>query len=185
MRVDRRQAVIGGVLTALVLGFAGGVWWPMRQAIQADRRAIQTLETKLSMVDHRRQTMVDLAEEVRRLNAELRGRRRVIAPAGEMPAILRQISLQIERAALRSEGITTGETIDQKHVRALPVELFVGGSASSVLDFVESIESMPRLVQVDRLQIANGDEPRPSKEPTVNAQMRLTAYLQAPEGGGR
>lgn len=185
MRVDRSQAIAGGLTLALLLGFGALVWWPMSRSINADRSAIRSLETRLNMVQDQRESLVELSEQVRSLRAEVAGQRRTIASPDEMPAILREISLRIERAALQGEGITTGEMIEEQRVRALPVELTVGGTAPSVLALVESIETMPRLVQVDRLQINRSDEPGPADDATVHAQMRLTAYLASPEGGGR
>lgn len=183
MRIDRTQAITLGIVAALVVGFAGLVWWPMHRSIEQDRASIRSLESQLATVADRRQMLVNLAEEVRRLERRVSDQQRRIAAADEMPAILREISLRIEGRTLRGDGITTGEVIEQDRIRGLPVELTVGGSSRSVLELVESIERMPRMVQVDRLQIARRGEPGVDARSEVDAHLRLMAYLEAPEEG--
>jgi len=185
MRIDRTQAITLGIVTALVAGFAGLVWWPLHRSIQSDRAAIESLESQLATVADRRQTLADLAETVRRLKQTAKRQSRRIASPDEMPTILREISVRIDGHALRGDGMTTGETIEHERVRGLPVGLTVGGPSRSVLALVESIERMPRMVQVDRLQISRRAGPGPRSEAVVDARMRLMAYLASPEEGQR
>jgi len=185
MKVDRTQAVMLGVILAMVAGFAAMVWWPMHSEARQKRDRIKSLESKLSLIEDRRRALGRLEEEVERLRRRVETQTRTIAPADQMPEILRQISLHIEASGLEGEGITTGEAIDKRHVRALPVELTVGGPGPEVFRLIRSIESMPRLVQVDRLKVGRLEAPGYDDDPTVHAELRLTAYLASQAGGGR
>lgn len=173
MRVNQAKLKFAGILAFAAACFFALLWWPMVSSIKQVQAEIVQAEADLGLTRGRTDGLTQLAQRVDDLRAQAALNNKEIPDSAEMAAVLRQLSLQIERADLAGQGISTFDSEKRDEVIEVPVELTFSGRSPLVFSFVEQIEDMPRLVQVDSLQIAT--DPQDPRQ--VNARVRVRTFF--------
>jgi len=152
MRVDKSQMRFGLIVAGLVVAYAAGLWWPQANAIKKFNGQIAEAEQQLGMTKGRTDGLAELATEVDDLRRMVETNNKEIPEHAELATVLRDISLQIESTNLAGQGISTKPTIEKPDYVALPVDLTFSGSSVSVFRFIDRVESMRRLTQVEGMR---------------------------------
>lgn len=100
-------------------------------------------------------------ELIERLSAELE-RLRALGASGMTPipessdvaSLVRELSMLLESIGLREREITTGAPRELAEASAMPMSVMVRGGFPAIAEAVRRIESLPRLVRVQRLRVS-------------------------------
>jgi len=180
MRVDKSQIRFGLIIAGLVAVYAGGLWWPQTRQIKSLNAKIAQAERDLGMTRGRTDGLSKLAAEVDELRRQIATNNKRIPRHAELATVLREISLQIETMNLTGQGISTRPTIEKPDYVALPVDLTFTGSSVAAMRFIDRMESMPRLTQVESFEIRKD----PDKPDRVQADVKLMTYFSQSENEG-
>ncbi len=179
MRASKSQVRLASIIAIAVAVYAALAWWPLMRDIQRTRQQIATGEKELGITRGRTDGLAQLAHRVDQLRARSAMNNKDIPASAEVAGVLRQLSLEIEAASLTGQGISTRESQKRDEVIELPVELSFAGPSTAVFGFVERIENMPRLIQVDSMQIQRNAD----KGGTVDAAVRLRTFFSPGQEG--
>ena len=174
MRIDRLQLRTGLIILGLVAGFAAAGWWPAQRQKQTLRNRIDVAEQELGIARNRTDGLAKLAEEVQKLRDEVKSSNKEIPEQGEMASMLRELSVQIENENLTGQGINMLAAEAGADYLTLPVELTFSGQSLDAFRFVNRLERMPRLVQVESMTMRR--EPN-SKGDRIKTSMRLNTFF--------
>jgi len=182
MRVDKSQLRFGLIIAGLVAAYAVGLWWPQARRINKLHADIAEAETQLGLTRGRTDGLSQLADQVDDLRRQVETNNKEIPRHAELATVLRDISLQIESMDLTGQGISTQPTIERTDYVALPVDLTFSGSSVSAFRFIDRIESMRRLTQVESMEVRK----MPDQPDQVQAMVKLKTYFSQSENeGGR
>ncbi len=174
MRIDRTQIRTGLIILGLVVVYAAAVWFPSHRRIQTLRGRIASAEQELGIARDRTDGLTRLAEQVHKLRAEVKSSNKQIPEQGEMASMLRELSVQIENENLAGQGINMLAAQAGDDYLTLPVELTFSGKSLDAFRFVNRLEGMPRLVQVESMTMRH--EPN-SGGGRVKTSMRLNTFF--------
>lgn len=179
MPVDKAQLRFALVVVGLVAVYAAGLMWPQVRAFRELNGRIAQAEQELGLTKGRTDGLAILAGEVDALRRAAGENNKEIPNHEELAKVLHDISVQIEAENLTGQGISTQPTVEKQDYVTLPVDLTFRGNSVSVFRFIDRIEAMPRLMQVESVNvIKNADDPS-----TVQAVLRLMTYFRQGEGG--
>lgn len=179
MQLDKRQMRFGLVILGLVVVYVAGLWWPQQRQISATQNQIAEFEQQLGLTKGRTDGLSILAGEVDELRRMIATNNKEIPEHAELATVLREISLQIETMQLTGQGISTRPTVEKDDYVILPVDLTFRGGSTSVFRFINEIESMRRLTQVESIEVIKSiDTPG-----EVQANVKLMTYFSQSEGG--
>ncbi len=165
------------VIAALVL-LTVLAWWPVHQRTGALRGQIGQLEQDLALAENRAGRLTQLKGRVENLTVRLGGESRQVPPYRQLPEVLRELSLQIDNEQLTNQGMSTLNARHDRDYIALPVEMSFAGDGLSAFRFVNRLESMRQLVQIDTLSLKLHEG---REQANVQASLRLNLYF-SPDG---
>ncbi len=180
MPVERAELRLIAALLCVVAVFTVGLWLPNVSRAQELREEILKLEKDLGVSRDRSDDLARLAHDVDRLREKMASTNKVIPEQGELAGFLRELSVQIDQEQLTDQGLSTGSIREGDEYTTLPVELTFSGNSLAVFRFVNRVEEMPRLVQVDRLVVEDGPE-----DGRVQVEMDLNTFFYTTEEGKR
>lgn len=178
MRIDHKQMRMSLIIVGLAVAYVGLLWWPVQNDIGALRAKIAKSEQELGIARDRTDGLAKLAEEVNRLRHEVAGSNKEVPAQSEMAAMLRELSVQIESENLTGQGINMLAAKAGEDYLTQPVELTFSGRSLDAFRFVNRLENMPRLVQVE--SVAMRQEPDSGGQ-RVKASLRLNTFFYTPE----
>jgi len=178
MQLDNRQLRFGLFIAGLVGVYVVGLWWPQQRSISARQSEIAEYEQQLGLTKGRTDGLTQLVGEVDDLRRLIATNNKEIPEHAELANVLREISLQIETMKLTGQGISTRPTVEMDDYVMLPVDLTFKGESTSVFRFIDRIESMRRLTQVESIEVLKSiDTPG-----EVQANVKLNTYFSQSEG---
>lgn len=181
MWIEKDQWLTVGVVLALGALFAFAVWMPARErSAELDRRISQARD-ELGMTAVARDELTRLNNRVVELRQVVQGAQRYVPATDEIAQVVRGIN-----EALRKQGVTEQEMIARPSQRfadysEIPLTVEYQASFPDVFGALQQIESMPRLIRLDRLQLRSFPE-APAQPLEVHMQM-TTFYSRQAEGG--
>jgi Tfp pilus assembly protein PilO len=178
MSTDRKQLLQYAIAVLVVGGIGLGLIMPLWHNTKQTRLEIGQLERDLGIKRGRTDGLSALAMEVDGLRSRIAANNKVIPPRIELAEVLRELSVQIESENLVSQGISTEAAVDGTDYTALPLELTLSGRAPAIFRFVDRIESMPRMIQVNSLDIET-DKPT---DQAVEAKVKLHTFYSGKGG---
>lgn len=178
MRIDKMQMRTGMIIAGLAVAYAGLLWWPAHRHIRSLEAQITENEQALGIARDRTDGLAKLANEVNKLRAEVAGSNKEIPDQGEMAAMLRELSVQIENENLTGQGINMLAAKAGHDYLTQPVELTFSGRSLDAFRFVNRLENMPRLVQVESVAMRQESGTQGQR---VKASMRLNTFFYTPE----
>lgn len=180
MRIERHQLQMAAVIAGSIALYAGVVWWPQKHHIAELQEQIAEAEDQLGVARGQTDALARLARDVDQLRRQVTQNHKTIPARADMGELIRQLSLQIDRAQLAGQNITTEPAEPADDAMALPVVLTFEGSGAAVFDLVDRIENMPRLMQVQSLRL-HSEDPAAGR---VRGALHLRTYFQPPNEGG-
>lgn len=183
MRIEKDQMLTVGIVLALGVLFAFAVWMPASQQDRKLEQRIDAAKDELGMTAVAKDEFVRLNDRVSQLRRVVRGAQRYVPANDEIAEVVRGINM-----ALRTHDVTEQEMIARQAKRyadfaEIPLSVEFESSFPVVFGALEQIESMPRLIRVDRLSLMSFPD-EPARPLEVQMQMS-TFYTRAGEGASR
>jgi Tfp pilus assembly protein PilO len=177
MPAERFNLRLGLIGLGVLLAVGVGLWLPTWLGIESLRVDITRAEQRLGIARGRTDGLARLARQVDQLRTQVANNSRIIPEQAELASVLRKLSVQLDHHRLTGKGMSTGEPKPIEDCLGLPVGMTVAGDGRNVLAFIESVEQMPRMIQVDAYELDAGDEHRGR----VEARIQLTAFYSPAE----
>ncbi len=184
MTMDRWLPAAGLVLLAGAGVF--GLLVPSWTSGRVLRTEIGMLETELSKPKSDPEMIERLEKELGLLNALRDQRMTPIPEERDVAGLMRELSAMLDELGLSEREITTGSPQEQEEASVMPMTVMLSGPYQSVAEAVTRMESMPRLVRVQRLRMAL-DRLRNdavNRSGVVRADIRLEVFFE-PRAMGR
>ncbi len=180
MFANRLHLKIGLIVFVVIVLGGVGLWLPAWLNIKDMHGQIAKAEEQLGIARGRTDGLAQLAREVEQLRSQVATNNRIIPAQAELANVLRQLSVQLDEHGLTGKGMSTGEARPVADCQGLPVSLTVTGRGQDVLKFVQSVESLPRMIQVESLAMGTGKD----QDGRVEADLELTTFFSSSEQGG-
>lgn len=179
MRIERDQVTTMVILLAITIGFALGVWWPLRNWQQGLQVELDTVRQQINSDRGRTVGLTAMGQEVVQLQAAVARHTRVVPRTGELASLIRDISAELKIHQIADPEINTLAAVHGDDYSFVPLTLRFRGSFLPVFRFLRNLESMDRLLRVSRLELS-GDPQRP--EDGLMVRLELAAFYR-PTGG--
>lgn len=178
MTSDRWLPGIG--LVILVCVSAGGLLWPSWSSGRVLRGEISQLEQELSKPKSDPEMIDRLSQELAGLNSLRDQRMTPIPEERDVAGLMRELSAMLDDLGLLEREITTGSAQTQDEASVMPMTVVLSGPYPSVAEAVTRMESLPRLVRVQRLRMAleRSRSGTVNRSGIVRADIRLEVFFE-------
>lgn len=122
-------------------------------------REIESFRDELSGPNSGPEVIARLGEELAMLRALADSRLTPIPEQSDVSGLIRVLSSMLDSLGLARREITTGESRVLDEASSMPMTVTLEGPFPAVSEAIRMIESLPRLVRVQRLRVAS-DQPR-------------------------
>jgi len=190
---NKRKPMLRYIIAGLVIAGVGtGLIAPRWAAIRAVRAEISKLEADLGIQRGRTDGLSALAMRVETLRERVESHNKVVPERVELAQLLRELNRRIEAEDLTSQGISTGRMEAGVETTALPLELTLSGDGPAIFRFIDRVESMPRVIQIDFLELkrdfnargrSGSDDKNRNNAPPVQGEVRMSAFYRHGAGG--
>lgn len=123
-------------------------------------RSTQQLSSEIEELKERIDANNDGAAALRRLEAELLEARRMVEREttpiprdGDVAALIRQLTSRLSDLGVEEREITTGSATAHDDASSMPMSVSIKTEFLNIYDVVRWVESLPRLVRVQRLSV--------------------------------
>lgn len=178
--LDRSEFKRLALLAVVFVIFGAGLWWPAH----AERTDLQSridhaqreLDRDLADAEH----LPELHQRVEELREALSGAHRYVPREDELDQLLRDLTQAMQTYAVADADLTTRETRRFAEYSLVPMTLEFRSSFPAAFGVIEQIETMSRLVRIDRMEIepAQRDELSP-----VHVRLELSTFFAHGQGG--
>lgn len=180
MRVERDQLILMGVLGAAAAAFTVAVYMPVRSQQSQAREQIQAYRSQLDMDLAGSKELPKLLEQVNSLREACNGAQRDVPTQSELASLLRSLSSELEKQHATDKEVQMRPIIQGADYHVQPVSLRFTASFPAVYGFLKRLESMPRLIRIDRLELTG----TPDKGGSLTARIELSTFFTDGEAAG-
>ncbi len=181
MKIDRSTARHWAVLFGLLVLFIAVVLVPYGIKDARLQKRIDTAREELGIGDVDNSGLANLHNEVQDLREQVGGRGQYIPNEDEISLVLRDLSGLINAPGVTGQEIVTDKPNYYADYNILPVKIQFNAPFATAFDLVKRIESLSRVVRVDRLEIES--EPDYPRQPLV-VNLQLSAFFASQTNGG-
>lgn len=184
MRIDRDLMIVSGLIGVMSAGFLLGVWLPENRKVTGFQERIAAAEEKLGPNFNQPAALASQREQVDELRDQVDASDRHIPANPELAELLRSLTEAVKAQRIGDQEFQTQANRDHRHYSEVPVELELRGRFEAAYDVLEQIETMPRLIRVDAMNLRLIDDGHAMREPRMHAAFRLSGfYTERQEGG--
>ncbi len=182
MRNDRSQWIVLSSIGLMCGAFSLAVWFPESRK-QTDYQArIVAAQEELGPSFFDPAQMGERVSEVESLKEEISSSARFVPQRSELASVLRSLTQSVESGGVTNQSLQTREAKPYKHYTELPMSLEFEDTFSAAYSVLEQIESLPRLVRVDALNLRVLDrDGAQQREPVMQASLRLSSFYTGGE----
>lgn len=182
MLMNKAQCVLSCCIGGMSCAFALGVWLPESRNLAGYQERILAAQEELSPRGLQPTVMNQKLTEVERLRDKLDSSERYIPRDAELASVLRGLTEAVEAEGVTEQDFQTDEPRRYKHYSVLPVELEFEDTFNASYGVLERVETMPRLVRVESLNLRVMDrESSKSGAPRMQASLRLSGFYTGPQ----
>jgi Tfp pilus assembly protein PilO len=186
MKPNRTVMLAAGWAALVAVGGAVGVLPAARERARLSAE-IESLRVELAKPTDGPEVVDRLTEDLNRLREFGRGRMTPIPRESDTAGLMGMLSATLTEAGIDRRDITTRSTKMHGDTASLPVTVSMNGRFPSVYRVLAEIESMPRLVRVERVRLrAQETKPGvPDRDGHLRAELSIEAFFRPPaqEGG--
>lgn len=182
MHVERDQArtlLATGVLAA---AFVAAMWLPHAMKERNLRQRIEKAQASINQDRAKVEGLAELSSQVVSLRNEVESSHRYVASEEEIPAMLRELSRELEARRVTDQEIQTQAVIEASNYRILPVTLKFKGSIESVMGFLSRLETMRQVIRVNRFELTRNQDPSVT---VLAARIELSVFHAQSEAQGK
>ena len=181
MRIEKDQIITLSVIAAMGAAFTLAAWLPARAE---SRGYTERIEAARATLGPRMQADVLAASDraVRELQTRLGEQERFVPEAPELASVLRSLTRAVRDRGVQEHELETLETARYDRYSVIPARLAFHAEFEQTFDVLTDIESMPRLIRVDRLAL-RADRDGDPLNPTLDASMQLSTFHASSPGG--
>ena len=184
MRIDQSQWIVSGLIAAMTLAFVLGVWMPESRSIRQSRERILAAEVSLGPNFNQPTALAERQRSVDLLRDQLAASDRHVPQGPETAALLLSLAEATQASGVVDPQTQTAEARHHLLFSEIPVELEAGGDFASIYRLLSSVESMPRLVRVDALNLRRargGVGDAATDPPKMRMSMRVNSFFTPAE----
>ncbi len=152
MSAPKTGTLAAGLAALGALGVFGVVW-PQVSSIRALIAERSELQERIGRRDDGAAALERLQDELESQRARAAAYVTPIPEFADTASLIRAISRRLDALGMREREITTGAPTKHDMVSVMPMSVTLRGDFLSIYEAVRWIESLPRLVRVDRLKI--------------------------------
>ncbi|MEO0514511.1 MAG: type 4a pilus biogenesis protein PilO [Planctomycetota bacterium] len=182
MRNDRAQWIVLGSIGLLCAVFSLAVWYPESRKLAAYHERIVEAQEELGPSFFEPAMMGKRVNEVESLKEDINSSARFVPQRPELASVLRSLTQAVETGGVTDQSIQTRESKQHKHYAELPISLEFEDTFSAAYGVLEQIESLPRLVRVEALNLRVIDRDGAQQAaPIMQASLRLSSFYTGGE----
>jgi type IV pilus assembly protein PilO len=146
-------------LVAVVLGLYGYLFYaPAHGELQRVQKQEQELQRKVSEVRSIVSNLAAFEQELADLERELKHALRQLPDRKELPVLLTDISSLGKDAGLEFEAFRPRDEVERGFYAEVPIEIEFSGGYHDIARFFDRVASLPRIVNVGRLEMSIEDQ---------------------------
>lgn len=174
MNSATRFKVIGGWVVLALIGLASIAW--------LQPRLLSGAHDELNALQRRLNRAEDGAAEIRNLVAELTELKNSAKHIKHVPQdsqfadLNKELSNRLERLGITDREITNGGSVELGQARSIPMRIRMTSGFLGIFETIEWIESLPRLIRVQRVQMKSTNPDNPW-EGQVEVEITLDAVF--------
>lgn len=180
MRIEKDQIIFVAVLAVIFGVCYAGLILPIRGEQAKVRTQIDAFKSQLGIDLIGSQELPRLEAQVGELRERLSQAQRGVPPRNELDNLLRSLAHQIDVRRATDHELQVRAEQHGVDYSVLPVSLKFTAPFPSVYSFLREVESMPRLIRLDRLEMTTGPEGGP-----VTTRIELSTFFTDSEARGR
>jgi Tfp pilus assembly protein PilO len=169
MRIERDQVKTVVVLGAMAATFVLTIWLPDRLTAAHARQRMGEAQTELQGGDQAQQQLPALRREAADLQRQLDAAAKYVPAEPEMAQLMRELQDTLERHQARDINTRHGDEFRGANYNVIPITLQFHARFIDAFLFLEHIESMNRLVRIDKLDLI-GERQSPGAPLEVTVQ---------------
>jgi Tfp pilus assembly protein PilO len=170
---DRDQLKVLAVLLIVVGGFGAGIWLPARAERQTLQKRITEARQKLAKA-RESPSLRKWNQAVGNLRTKIDQSRQRVPRQDEMAEVLRGLSEVLNTRHVDDREVMTRDMQRFGRFGLIPIEVTFRGTFKDAYAVMQRIEQMPRLVQVDRLELGSNQR---AEEQGLSVQLKLSAFF--------
>lgn len=159
--------------------FVLGMWLPQWLHERELLSRIQAAQKRLGFDEAGAVALVDLAREVNQLRDMVSQSDRYVPASSELGPLLQKLSPQ-KAAGLKQPEIVTRQVVAGSDYSVIPISVQFEGQFQDTFEYLKSVESMHRLVQVNRVSLTA--EPQKRDTP-LRVELDLSTFYAPTQGG--
>jgi len=151
--------VVGGWALLLCIGLATMLWIQPRMLGKARAECI-VLQERLNRAEDGAAEIRTLVEELGAIKESTKAIKRVPADS-QFAQLNKELGTRLEKLGITDREITNGGSIDLGPAKSIPMRIRLTSGFLGVFETLEWIESLPRLIRVQRVLIQSTDLENP------------------------
>ena len=179
MRIESDQRKTGIIIVTMLAGFVLLVWMPGYFKVKSLNEDIKESQVQLGLNVSNDDGLQAMYQEVENLRQIISGVQQYVPQTDETSALMTEITRQMKQQQVSDQVTRTSEIEHGKDYSVIPMSLAFDGDFRAVNSVLSSIESMQRLIRVNKLTI-DGDAESGGKPMGVRIEL---CSFSAPMGG--
>ena len=181
MRIEKDQVITLGVIAAMGVAFTLAAWMPARGESRGYAERIEAARATLGP-SMQGDVLAERDRAVRELQARLGEHDRFVPEAPELASVLRSLTRAVRDRGVHEHELETLETARFARYSVIPARLAFRADFKQTFDVLTDIETMARLIRVDRLEL-RAERSGDARNPTLAASMQLSTFHASSPGG--
>ena len=174
----RDSLIIVGVLLAVVVVASAAVYLPQRKTLSNLRVRIARQKVHLMENTKKTSSIPSLLRHVQTMKSRYHNFSRRLPEQQELGGFLREISANLsEEEKLANQLIEPGSPTRSRLFHRLPIILRFQGSYLSLASFLQRLERMERLTQIEKLSITPRSSAPAGETQSVDIELLMNIYF--------
>ena len=184
MSIDRDQIKPLLILGGLVAVFILGLWMPLHVKTSRVREQIDQVCEQIGLERAGSESLEELIVRIKKLQVAIDRFDRHIPQDPQLASLLSDLSAQVEALEIVNIKMQQHNLIRGADYQVIPVTLSFQGGYESAFRFVDEIESMHRLVRINRVKFTGDGNPT-AADRLLNVTTELDTFSSASEANQR
>ncbi len=179
--LHRDQAKMLAVVCGLVAAFIIGFWMPRKARENHLWRAVEQSQQLVEQSDMGGSGLIRLAGQVVQLQNAAAQAEKYVPEGDHLADLLRSLSTSLAEIEAQSVITETQPPVIGPQYGVIPVKQRFRASFTQVHDYLQRVEAIQRLVQINHVQVRR---PMRESDPLLEISIDLSAFFIPETGGG-